>query len=383
MSQGNNGTTTKTCVCISCFNYYDTRIKMIKSFFESKGYNVTYITSDYNHFEKKHFVADYPDTIQVHVPKYTKNLSFHRVVSQFLFSKKTFRLVKSLNPDIIYCMFPPNSLVRYISKYTKKKGCKLVFDGYDLWPESFPVQRMKFFFKIPFKLWADLRDRYIETADLILVVSQSMHDAVKSKWQSVPIKLLKPTILQTDLPEYGFDCGNAISFCYLGNINYITDIDLLVELLTELSFKKKVILHIIGAGNNLQNLLDRFERTEVQCYAHGVVMDNKKKREIYSKCNFALNVPREEIHSSMSLKSMEYMSVGLPFINSGEGDTREIVGTYSIGYNVDMTTIKQCANNIADVTPSKLEEMHANCLKIYQEKFVSLNLDDVLSEVLC
>lgn len=72
----------KTCICISCFNYYDTRIKMIKSFFESKGYKVTYITSDYNHFDKSYYTANYPDTIQVHVPKYSKNISFKRLLSQ-------------------------------------------------------------------------------------------------------------------------------------------------------------------------------------------------------------------------------------------------------------------------------------------------------------
>ena len=76
MSLGNNTITKKpTCVCISCFNYYDTRMKQITEFFRRKGYEVIYVTSDFNHFEKRRFKVDYPDTIQVHVPVYKKNIS--------------------------------------------------------------------------------------------------------------------------------------------------------------------------------------------------------------------------------------------------------------------------------------------------------------------
>lgn len=382
MSSENNIQVVKTCVCISCFNYYDTRIKMIKTFFESKGYKVTYITSDYNHFEKAHFKADYADTIQVHVPLYEKNISFKRLYSQFIFSRRAYKITKKLHPDVIYCMFPPNSIVHYIARYKKRSGCKLVFDGYDLWPESFPARHMKPLFKIPFKLWADLRDRYIETADLILAVSQSMLDSVKHKWKSTPIKLLKPAIIQTELPVYNFDCSKSISFCYLGNVNHITDIDLLVDLLIGVSKSKEVFLHIIGEGQNLQSLLAAFNATNIKCITHGVVMDNNQKKDIFAKCHLALNLPREVIHSTMSLKSVEYMSVGLPYVNTGEGDNWDIVEKYGIGFNVERNAIEECVEKIVKVDSITLKNMHKKCLLAYGERFVSVNLDSVLEEVL-
>ena len=382
MSLESNSQSIKTCVCISCFNYYDTRIKMIKSFFESKGYKVTYITSDYNHFEKTHFKADYPDTIQVHVPLYKKNISFKRLLSQYIFAKRAYEITKKLHPDVIYCMYPPNSIVCYIARYKKKTGCKIVFDGYDLWPESFPASRMKSLFKIPFKLWAELRDNYIETADLILAVSQSMLDAVKDKWKSTPIKLLKPAIIQTDLPVFNFDCSKSISFCYLGNVNHITDIDLLTELLIGVSKSKEVILHIIGEGQNLQSLLAALNTTNIKCITHGVVMDNNQKKDIFAKCHLALNLPREVIHSTMSLKSVEYMSVGLPYVNTGEGDNWDVVEKYGIGFNVERNAIKECVEKIVKVDSIMLKNMHKKCLLAYRERFVSVNLDTVLEEVL-
>lgn len=378
MQQGTN----KTCVIISCFNYYDTRINLIRSFLEDRGYKTTYITSDYNHFEKKYFDASYPNTIQVHVPKYEKNLSFQRLLSQYLFSRKVYEKVKEIKPELVYCMFPPNSVVRYISKYKNATGCKLVFDGYDMWPESFPVNKMKLLLSLPFRAWAYIRDKYIEDADLILVVSQSMMDAVKDKWKSKPVKLLKPVIMPSELPKYDFDCTKEISFCYLGNVNYITDIDLLSSILTSVSKRRKVSLHIIGEGQNLPLLLSKVEGSNVICHTHGVVMDNDQKKAIYAKCNFALNLPREVIHSTMSLKSVEYMSVGLPIINSGEGDNQEIVSVYNTGFNVSNSTVERCVNNILAMSSEDLLLMHNNTLKAYKEKFLSLDLEGILFEVL-
>lgn len=383
MSLGNNTITKKpNCVCISCFNYYDTRMKQITEFFRRKGYEVIYVTSDFNHFEKRRFKVDYPDTIQVHVPVYKKNISIQRIVSQYLFSMRAFEVVKKHQPAIIYCMFPPNSIVKFIGKYKAKTGCKLVFDGYDMWPESLPVKNGGKLLSLPLGIWANLRDKYIENADLILVVSQAMADMVKDKWQHTPIKLLKPAISISDLPKYNFDIEKKLSFCYLGNINHITDIELLVALLGRLAKSKIVELHIIGEGANFNELITKAKDAGIICCPHGVVMDQTVKKQIYAQCHFGLNVPREEIHSTMSLKSVEYMSVGLPFINSAGGDSWKIVDKEVIGCNVSMSTVDEVAKRILELKRDYMETMHQNCLNSYKEMFLSQNLDEILAEIL-
>ena len=161
----------KKCVCISCFNYYETRIKYIRKFLNNNGIETTYVTSNYNHFEKKYYKLSYPQTIQVSVPKYKKNISISRIISQIIFAVKTYRCVKKISPDIVYCMFPPNSLIALISHYKKNNSCKVVYDGYDMWPESLPVGgAIKMIFSPVFGLWKNLRDKYIEKGDLVLAV---------------------------------------------------------------------------------------------------------------------------------------------------------------------------------------------------------------------
>ena len=382
MSQADEVKKQKTCVCISCFNYYETRIQYIRRFFERKGIIVTYVTSNYNHFEKSFFKADYPNTIQVAVPKYKKNISIARIVSQLTFAWKTYNYIKQISPDIIYCMFPPNSLISFISRYKRKHCCKVVFDGYDMWPECLPVGGIVRSLLSPFlKIWANLRDKTIEQADLVLVCSQNFVEIAKRLWPNVPVKLLLPGIVPSQLPAYTYNVDNQVAFCYLGNINHITDIDLLVEVLGKISEKRKVILHIIGEGLNLDELLEKAQNVGIICRPHGVVMDEKVKREIYEQCNLGINLPREEIHSTMSLKSVEYMGVGLPYINTGGGDNWDIVDTCNVGINIDRNDTQKSAEAVLELTNEKLSVMSKNCLDYSKRRFESQDLETILKEV--
>ena len=373
----------KKCVCISCFNYYDTRISHVKRYMESQGVDVLYVISDYNHFEKKYYEVDYPNTIQVHVPKYKKNISLARIFSQLTFSRKASEILNKEHPDIVYCMFPPNSLIGKVIKYKERSNCKVVFDGYDMWPESMPVsKRLKKILSPIFNRWAGLRDNYIEGGNLIVVVSQAMLDMVNSKWKDVPIKLLLPSISTSEFPSYTYDVKSSISFCYLGNINHITDIDLLVEVLGRVAQSKEVKLHIIGEGIKLNELLEKASSKGVKCITHGVIMDAKVKREVYSQCNLAVNLPREEINSTMSLKSVEYLGVGLPFINSAGGDSWKIVDDFNVGININKDNIDKSVEEILSLNSDKLSQMSKNCAKYCENRFKSQDMGEIFKGIL-
>lgn len=373
----------KSCVCISCFNHYETRMIHVIKFFEQQGFKTVYLTSDYNHFEKRYFKAAYPKTVQVHVPSYNRNMSFARIRSQFTFSKEVYNYLKQNRSDVIFSQFPPNSLVKKLICYKKKTGCKLVLDGYDMWPESLPASSIvKIVLKPVFYFWAWLRDSCIENSDLVLAVSSSMVDIVKGKWKNVPIKLFLPGVITPDFPKLSFQVEKEISFCYLGNINHITDIDLMVSVLGEIKRHKEVVLHIIGEGQNLDELVGRLNTIGIKTICHGVVMDTAAKKDIYAQCNMAINVPREVIHSTMSLKSVEYMGVGLPFINSAEGDTWDIVEKRNIGVNIQRDDISQAVSKVLSLKERDLLQMHSNCIDYSKKRFEAQNLNEIFKEVL-
>lgn len=366
----------KKCVIISCFNHYETRTKKLIEYYTSIGYTVFYVVMAYNHFEKAHTIQNIPNTIYVEVPEYKKNLSFKRLFSHFLFSQKVAVLLKSINPDLIYSIFPPNTLVRTVAKYKKKSGCKVIFDCYDMWPESFPTKRFAAIFYLPFKIWGSIRNRYIDNADLVLGVSRTCVDALKLITNK-EVRLLMPQ-LNTGYGETYNNNVETLSFCYLGNINHITDIELLVSLLHSIAGHKKLILHIIGEGQYLHYLQERLTHKNISIECHGVIFDVNEKNKIFKICNFGVNVPKEEIQSTMSLKSVEYMSHGLPFINSAGGDSHEIVSTYNLGINIDKQDISTTAQKICSLTSTDLSTLNHNVISFYNDKFSTQDLNTIL-----
>lgn len=368
------------CVCISCFNNYDTRMKTVINFFEKHNYKVTYVISDYNHINKKYYKAKYSNCKQLHVIPYTSNISIKRLCSHWLFAKKVYRELLEIKPEIIYCMFPPNSLVQQVIKFKRKFNVKVIFDCYDMWPESFPKGNYKRLLVFPFQYWRNLRDRYIGFADSVVTVSDKAKNELAALVKRKDIKILMPTIYDSARPKYLPDIQNTISFCYLGNINHITDIKLAEELLGTIAKKKQVKLHMIGTGERYLEFVQRMEEKGVVVFDHGIVFDMEEKNKIFSVCQFGLNIPKQEIQSSMSLKSIEYLRAGLPMINSGIADTYAIVEKEQLGINVK--GIKETAKEILNIKPEHLIEMHKKCLAYYDKVFVKQDVESILGKLI-
>ena len=72
-----------------------------------------------------------------------------------------------MNPDLIHCLIPCNSLTKEMAIYKKNHDCTLIFDVIDLWPETMPISKFKD--KFPFTLWRNLRDDYLQYGDKVFV----------------------------------------------------------------------------------------------------------------------------------------------------------------------------------------------------------------------
>ena len=192
-----------------------------------------------------------------------------------------------------------------------------------------------------------------------------------------PARIIKPTIITGEIPQYKTDVV-CLDFCYLGMVNHIIDMDLAVDLLGKIAERKRVRLHIIGAGENLDEFTLRLKSVSVEVIQHGVVFDMSKKNAIFSLCNWGLNIPREEINSTMSLKAVEYLRAGLPMINNALGDIRSIVEQNNLGINIDKRDLKTTVEMILNLTDNDMKKMHSNVLKSYMEFFAKQDLAEIL-----
>lgn len=373
----------KKVVCISCFDYFNTRIEGVLNYFLAKGYETKYLYAGFDHFKKSINTNQYNHGEAIKVLSYKKNLSPQRLVSHFLFAKKIGIIIKKYKPDIIYCIVPPNLLVKELSIYRRRNiGITLIYDIYDLWPESFPYSKHNLLLSKLFEIWKSLRSHYLANADLILCVAESGRMKLLKEAREKPIKIVRPVILTKTVADYKpDDC--VFSFCYLGLVNHITDIDFGVKLLGALAKHKRTILHIIGDGQNLEEFVTRLKCAGVEVICHGCVFEEEKKHAIYSMCNMGLSIPREEIESNMPLKAIEYMSAGLPLVNKAKGDIMDIIEESAIGINVtEEDGIKTAVQKMLSMRKENYLKMHSNCIDTYKMRFLMQDYDEIFSEVM-
>ncbi|GAA0310770.1 glycosyltransferase involved in cell wall biosynthesis [Gracilibacillus halotolerans] len=356
-------------VLVSCFNYYDNRLKFIQLHLENMGYDVTYITSDYDHINKERYNLDRKGTIQVRVPRYKNNLSIKRIYSHYTFSKKVYKKIKEIKPDILYVMLPPNYLGKIAATLRKKNDIKLIFDVYDLWPETFPSLAAKKTLTIPFLLWRNLRNKNLRKADFVITeckLYQRNLQGILNEKETDVLYLTKETKTHNIINEIS---ANKMNICYLGSINNIIDIPLIAKTLAEIHKLKPVTLHIIGDGEKREDFIKEVSKFGVTVQFHGKIYDEKIKSEILGKCNFGINIMKKTVCVGLTMKSIDYFASGLPIINNIKADTFELVEKYKIGINVSEERFKEVAELVAGYDLNELSQMKKNTMSVFKELF--------------
>ena len=357
----------KKAYLISCSDHYKFRLNVIDESIKALGYETTYLTSNYDHDTKSVFVSKVEGVVQIPVRPYEKNLSADRILSHREFAKKAFAHLESLEqqPDLLLVHIPPNFLAHYAGKYKKRHPqVKLVFDIFDLWPESLPGGRIKKLLAPVFSVWAALRDKNLDKADYVITECEMFRQKLtlpaktsQTVWlcgEALPSEKLQPQL-----------SDDAITLCYLGSINNIIGTEDICGLIRQLSAQKKVILHIIGKGETQQEFCDAAQDAGAEVIFHGAVYDESKKLEILNQCHFGLNIMKSSVCVGLTMKSVEYFRFGLPIINSIPGDTTQLVQQKGIGIQLE----EGCAEKLLALTSQDCLRMRSCVEQMFAESF--------------
>lgn len=360
-------------VCVSCFNYYDHRLKYVEEVLVELGYSVNYITSDFDHISKSRFTIDKKNATQIKTLEYSKNISIKRIASHYFFSKKMYEEFKEIKPDLIFVMIPPNFIARFATKYKKENpSVKLVIDVHDLWPETFPSSKAKKLLSIPFKYWANLRDSSLTKADMVFSECNLFREKIS---HLVPEHKNHVFYLAKEKSQIKSEVkleADQIDICYLGSINSIIDINLIVELLSEINKLKKVVFHIIGDGENRDALIERFRELDISVVYHGKIFDQEEKRKIFDKCYFGINIMKSEVLVGLTMKSADYFQAGLPILNNIQGDTKQWVEELGIGFNVTSESVQELASKISNTQVNEVLEMRLKTKEFF-DNYIDCN----------
>ena len=336
----------KKAVLISCFNWYEARLKPIRRLLVEQGYEVSILIADFDHIKKKVVSPQFDECTYIHVPEYKTNISFARIKSHFCFGKQCKKFIWEQKPELIYCQVPPNKVVDYCADYKKKnQGIKFIIDIIDLWPESMPLGGLRN--TPPAKVWKRWRDSAIQVADHVFTECTFYQEKLKRiiipsktttlhlyKEQREEEKQLVSEIIQLGKKD------DIVRFAYLGSMNNIIDIDQICDVIqTFIHSGKTCELYAIGDGESREKFEEAVKSTGCKTMFYGCVFDELEKIRILTPCDYAFNMMKSDISVGLTIKSIDYLSYGLPLINNITGDTWKLVEEEKIGMNVSDNSI--------------------------------------------
>lgn len=348
-------------------------------YFLSRGDEVVYLTGDYDTMTREYYQLPYENVKQLPVVPYRKNISFQRIYSHYKFAKQIYKQLQIEKPDLVYAMIPPNFMAHFIAKYKKQHPhIKIIFDIFDMWPETFPNQKAKSLLAVPFKIWGKLRTRNLPLANTVITECQSFNDYIKQQGDVKQIVTLYPYKNENTLPlEY--IANDVLNICYLGSINNIIDIPKIVEVLTAIRQKRLVCLHLIGNGEKKDHLIQLLKQVNVSVVDYGNVFDVAEKQRIFNQCAFGINVLKPSVFIGLTLKTIDYFNGGLPILNTVPKDTYEWVMKHHSGINLNDS---DSVNRIVSCTPDEILKMKYNARDVYRRYLSKERYDKQLYELL-
>lgn len=370
-------------VLVNCFDTYENnRVKLVKKYLISKGYEVTIIQSDFSHFHKVHLNKAKSDVISVETSPYKKNLSIERLISHYKFSKEAFKIVENLEPDLIYALIPPNFLAKFAAAYKKKNPkVELVLDLIDLWPETMPLPIKKTIF--PLSLWSRLRDNYLKYSDLIITECDLYQEVLYDVLKDLRVKTLylaKEEIGLNVNPQLNKE---EINLAYLGSINNIIDIPKITKIIEAILRIKPVTLNIIGDGEKKEELIFAVENIGAKVVDYGKIFNHIEKQHIFDKCHFGLNIMKSTVCVGLTMKSIDYFQHGLPIINNIPSDTAKLVDKYGIGINI--LNSEDIVKNINHDNLNKISKSREVVFDVFQANFsvkaFNKRMEEIFSEI--
>ncbi len=297
--------------------------------------------ADFDHIKKEVVRPQFEECTYIHVPQYRSNMSIARISSHLSFGKQCKRIIEIKKPNLIYCQVPPNNVVSYCAEFKKKyPDSKLIIDIIDLWPESMPFGQFKN--SVPAQIWMRWRNNAIRVADYVFTECDLYQEKLRSVLTSSTTSTLHLYKDQTKKEQQLVKeiisrekTDNVIRFAYLGSMNSIIDIDGICGVIKEFIDLGRVCeLHAIGDGEGRMKFEEAAKNTGCKTMFYGVVFDELEKIRLLAPCDYAFNMMKDTSAVGLTIKSIDYLSFGIPLINSIKGDTWRLVSQERIGWNI-------------------------------------------------
>ena len=361
----------------------------------ARGHEVTWWTSCFDHFRRKHFTLR-AERVEVapnlHLQflrgcAYRRNVSLARQLNHWQIGREFRRLAKTYpRPAVIICSLPTIELARESVRYGHAHGVPTFLDIRDLWPDEM-VDRLPRAARgigkaLLSPLFASVRQALQGASGLIGISERFLNWglALAGRERNADRDRIFPLgytgspaganvgALEAGIAPAGVNPGKRI-FWFAGTFVGNIDLGTVIEAARRLQHRQDIQFVLTGSGER---------SAEWQSQGHGlgnVVFtgwaDSAQLGALSSVAWAGLAAYRKGAKMSLPNKLFEYMSRGLPTLISLDGDTRDLVVSRNIGLPYEAGN----AASLADVIERLADDadlrrtMSANAVRVYNEQF--------------
>ena len=333
---------------------------LAKHIAEKHKSEVTWFTSTFNHFTKKHeFESDITYQPQKNLKivalkgrGYKKNISIDRIIDHRTIAKKFKNISNSLQkPDIIVASFPTMSLCKAAIDYGLNNNVKVFIDYRDLWPEVFidiVPDSIKFIFNFIFKPLFNQRKYIFKNATgLISITNELLNQTLliaerkKNKYDNFfPLGYFKKKHTESeilDAKKFWENIipkeNNKIKICFFGTFGYQFDFKTIIKA-AEMLEDENVQFYLCGSGDLMNDLIQDSKLLN-NVFFPGY-MSSSQIEILLEKSDIGIcpYIAKKAFLSTIPGKVIEYFSCGLPVLTTlGEGILGELVKNENFGLN--------------------------------------------------
>jgi len=353
-----------------------------------RGHDVIWWTSAFNHYRKRwFFLMDTTLTVNGTTIKalkgtgYNKNISLRRFLDHKIIAWKFKRFAERMPvPDIIITATPPHDLAYAVTRFSRRHNIPVIVDIRDEWPDLF----LKFVPK-----------RFIRLLKILLI--HDFYMLRKTLVMAAGLVAMMDSLLEWGLTYAGRQKSTKDRVFYLGDFHRTQPLDWGQNDPFQKNLNKKFVVTFIGTfvqNNDPSIMIESAIKLadypiyfvlagdgELSCSLKNasaglsnVLMPgwlNKDEMTFLLRHSKIGVCPTTQYREAFPNKAFSYLSAGIPFITSFQGEIKNIIEKYKIGYYYPPHDIDAFTSYILKLyqTPSLYQEMAENAKNIFNKMF--------------
>jgi glycosyltransferase involved in cell wall biosynthesis len=351
-----------------------------------RGHEISFFTTTFQHNSKSHrFQKNTRQVIRegsyevifVHSKAYTKNISFGRMMAHYDLAGKLMQELKSqtVRPDVIYISLPPLSTVEMVCKWAEKLDIPVIVDIIDPWPEVFlkvMPPTMRSLAKLPLMpLYKKLKTIMSQCTAVTSISEQYISWSAPYRSASKPTAFFYPAV-QFDEVKKSMDKirqsekrdFSKLRMVYAGSLSSSYDIPCILEAAELLEKKYPGKTEFLIAGTGPQEALIKEKNLNNVQYLGWLKQDGMHRAFFQSDLGLTQHV--EGATQSVTYKLFDYLSAGLPILNSLDSEMAAIIADNKVGFNNRSHDAKGLVANIEKFLsdPELLSTYKENALEL-------------------